>query len=135
MFVEREALRFVFFELTCIAGLLGTEIPEMRGGISWRFNWLTERPNGLLCLFQFLPSLLQAVLQKPGYIFLIVAIERAGCVLVHCSFEAFEEIFVINDVSVVFVIAVQPIHATDSLEQTVVAHLLIYIEIGRWRRV
>src|SRR5437879_6397810 len=132
MFVEREALRLVFFELPRIAGLLRTEIPKVRSGIFWRFNWFAECPNGLLCLFQFLPSLLQAILQKPSYIFLVVAIERAGSILVHCSLKTLEKILVVDNVSIILIVAVQPIHATDSLEQTVVAHLLIYIEIGRW---
>src|SRR5437016_1772281 len=101
MFIERKALRLVFFELTGIARFLGTEIPEVPSGIFRWFYRLAQGPNGLLGLFQSLPSLLQSIFQKPRYIFFVVPVECAGGVLVHCSFETLEKILVIDDVSVI----------------------------------
>src|ERR1019366_1542920 len=107
----------------------------MRSGIFRWLNRLAECPNGLPCIFQSLPSLLQSILKKSRDIFLVIAIKGSGSVVVHCSFKASEEVFVIDDVSVVLVVAIQSIHTADRLEEAVIAHLLVDIEICCRRRI
>ena len=53
----------------------------------------------------------------------------------HRAFETFEQVLVVNDVAVILVVAVQPVHAADSLEQAVVLHLLVNVEEGRRGRI
>ena len=45
--------------------------------------------------------------------------------------ERLEEVLVVDDVAVVFVVAVEPVDAADGLEQAVVLHLLVDVEVGR----
>ena len=86
-------------------------------------------------LLQPLAGLSQPVFEQAGHVFLVVAVERAGGVVVHRAFEALEQVLVVDDVAVFLVVAVEPVHAADGLEQAVVAHLLVDVEIGGRRRV
>ena len=47
------------------------------------------------------------------------------------TFEALEQVLVVNDVAVLLVVAVQPVNSTDRLEEPVIAHLLVDVEVGR----
>ena len=49
--------------------------------------------------------------------------------------EGLEEVAVVDDVAVGLVVAVEPVDSADGLEQAVVAHLLVDVEVGRARRV
>ena len=42
---------------------------------------------------------------------------------------------VVDDVAVVLVVAIETVHAADGLEQAVVLHLLVDVEVGRARGV
>ena len=50
-------------------------------------------------------------------------------------FQALEQVLVVDDVAVFLVVAVQAVDAADGLEQPVILHLFIDVEIGRRRRV
>ena len=46
-----------------------------------------------------------------------------------------EQLLVVNDVAIVLVVAVKPVGPADGLEQSVVAHLVVEIDVGAARRV
>ncbi len=60
-------------------------------------------------------------MQQPGHVFGVVTVQRAGGVILDRAFQTFEQVLVINDIAVELVVAVQPVHPADGLEQAVVA--------------
>ena len=68
-------------------------------------------------------------------VLLLVAVERAGGVVGDGRFERVEQVAVVDDVAVVLVVAVEAVDAADGLEQAVVAHLLVDVEVGGARGV
>ena len=133
-FVQRQALRFVRFELRGIARIFGRKISQVGRLILRRGNRLAQCPHLLQRVFQSLLRLAEPILQQPGHIFLVVTVQCARGVIMHRPFQAFEQILVVNDVAVFLVFAVQPVHPADGLEQAVIAHLLVNVEIrGRGR--
>ena len=48
----------------------------------------------------------------------------------HRAFQTLEQILVVDDVAVFLVVAIQPVDPADGLEQPVVPHLLVDVEIG-----
>ena len=84
---------------------------------------------------QSLAGLAQPVFEQPGHVFLVVTVERAGGVLLDRALQALEQVLVVDDGAVFLVVAVQPVHAADGLEQAVVAHLLVDVEAGGRGRV
>ena len=49
----------------------------------------------------------------------------------HGTFQALEQILVIDNVAVFLIVPVETVHAANSLEQAMVPHLFIDVEIGR----
>ena len=49
------------------------------------------------------------------------------------AFQALEEVLVVDDVAILLVLAVQPVHAADRLEEAVVPHLLVDLFLQRVR--
>ena len=66
---------------------------------------------------------------------LLVAVEGAAGVVGDGGLERVEQVAVVDDVAVVLVVAVEPVDAADGLEQAVVLHLLVDVEVGGARRV
>ncbi len=95
----------------------------------------TKRLNGFQCRLQILASFFQAIFQKARHVFLVIGIERAGSVILHRTFKAFEQVFVINDVAVILILAVQPVYPADGLKQAVVLHLFVNVEKRRRGRI
>ena len=46
-----------------------------------------------------------------------------------------EQLFVVDDVAIVLVVAVEPVCAADSLEQVVIAQLVVEVDVGAGRRI
>ena len=79
--------------------------------------------------------MLQAILQQTFQILRVKPVKSICRIVLNSLFKTFEQVLVVNDVSVIFVITVKTIHSTNRLEQSVVAHLLIDIEVRGGRRV
>ena len=76
-----------------------------------------------------LTRLAEAVLQEPGDVLPVVAVERAGRVVVDRALQTPEEVLVVDDVAVLLVVTVQPVHPADRLEEPVITHLLVDVEV------
>ena len=61
-----------------------------------------------------------------------VNLQSAGPLFIH---QILEQVLVVDDVAKILVLAVQPVGPTDRLEQAVVLHGLVDVEIGAGRRV
>ena len=96
----------------------------------WARHRLAQRLERLACVLQVFARLVQAVFQQALHIVYVIAIQRAAGVVAHGTFQAFEQVLVVDDVAVFLVVTVQPIHPANGLEQAVVAHLLVYVQIG-----
>ena len=68
-------------------------------------------------------------------VLLLVAVERAAGVVGDRRLERVEQVAVVDDVAVVLVVAVEAVDAADGLEQAVVLHLLVDVEVGGRGRV
>ena len=100
-----------------------------------RFHRLGERTALFECLFEIALPGLDVVRQEPGDILLVVAGERPVRVILDRALDVLEEMLVVDDVPEILVLAVEPVHAADRLEERVVDHLLVDVEIGAGRRV
>jgi hypothetical protein len=65
----------------------------------------------------------------------VVAGECFTGVVLDRAFQRSEQVLVVDDVAVFLVLAVEAIDAAYGLEQAVVLHLLVDVEVGRRRRV
>ena len=100
-----------------------------------RLDRLAEGADPLQGLVEVLAGLLDPIGEQALDVFLLVAVERAARVVGDGRFEGVEEVAVVDDVAVVLVVAVEPVDAADGLEEAVVLHLLVDVEIGGARRV
>ena len=100
-----------------------------------RLDRLAEGADLLQRLVQILAGLLDPVGQQAFDVLLLVAVEGAAGVVGDGALERVEQVAVVDDVAVVLVVAVEPVDAADGLEQAVVAHLLVDVEVGGRRRV
>ena len=102
-------------------------IIELRLG---RFHWLTQGADGFQSVIQILFGLGQSILEQPGHILLVITREGLGRIVVDRLLQRLEQVFVIDDVAVLLVVTIEPIHPADGLEQVVISHLLVDIEVG-----
>ena len=86
-------------------------------------------------LVEVLAGLLDAVGEQPLDVVLVVAVERAAGVVGDGGLEGVEQVAVVDDVAVVLVVTVEPVDSADGLEQAVVLHLLVDVEVGGARGV
>ena len=128
--VEFEPLGFVLFELCCVTRFDRAKVMQKRRRRLRPGHRLTQRLDRFARVFQVLAGLVQAVFQQALDIFGVIAVQRAAGVVAHCPFQAFEQVLVVDDVAVFLVIAIQPIDAANGLEQAVVTHLLVDVEVG-----
>ena len=73
------------------------------------------------------------VFHQSFYVFGIITFKGTGCIILHRRLKLAEKLFIIDDISKVLGIIVQTVYSTDRLEQTVILHILINIQIcARW---
>ena len=133
--VQLDALRLVGLELLGVARLGGAEVLLVLAGVLRRFDRLTQRPHPFQRLVEVLAPLVEAVRQQALDVGLVVAVERAAGVVGDGRLQRVEQVAVVDDVAVVLVVAVEPVDAADGLEQAVVLHLLVDVQVGGARRV
>jgi len=103
--------------------------------ILWRFDRLAQQREGLQRIVETFFPFLEAILQQhfwidaPGAVIKLGGINRDGVL------NFLEQVFVIDDVAEVLVLAVQPVDTADCLEQAVVLHGLVDVQISAGRRV
>ena len=132
--IQCKSVRFVFFQLFCVARFLRTEIPNKRSRIPGRFHRLTQRLHRLSGFLQPFFGLLQPVLQQPGHIRTVIPVKGTARIIAHRPFQALEQVFVINNIPVFLIFPVKAVHTAYRLEQPMVLHLFVYVKIGsRWR--
>ena len=109
------------------------EIAQVRFRITRRLDRFAQRLDRLAGLLQPFHSPLEAVLQQAFHVFAVVALEGFARVFLDRALQRAEEVFVVDDVAVLLVLPVQPVDPADRLEETVVLHLLVDVEV-RGRR-
>ena len=119
LFIDR--CRFIVYEI-CEKTLLRL-----------RRNNLTKCYDSLQSILQPLSSHGQTVGQQTIDIFLTVEFKRSIRIILNRVFYRSEQILIVDDISVIFFIAVYTIDAADRLKQIVVVHPFVDIEIGRGR--
>ena len=77
----------------------------------------------------------QAVLQQHRRVCATRAGIQLGRVDRHGVLDFFEQVLVIDDVAKVFIVAVQPVGAANGLEQAMILHRFVDVQIGARRRV
>ena len=65
----------------------------------------------------------------------LVEIQLVGVVDGDCLLHVAEQLFEVDDVAVVLVVTIEPVGAADSLEQVVVAQLVVEIDVRAARRI
>ena len=105
------------------------EIPQVRLGVPRRLDGFAQRLDRFTGLLQPLPPTLEAVLQQAFHVFAVIALERLARVFLDRSLQRPEQILVVDDVAVLLVLSVQSVDAADRLEETVILHLLVDVEI------
>ena len=98
-----------------------------------RGNRLADGPDLLQGVVEILPRLLDAVGQQAFDVLGLVAVQCAAGVVGDSTFQGVEQVLVVDDVALVLVIAVEPVDAADGLEQAVVAHLLVDVQVSGGR--
>ena len=84
----------------------------------------------LVAVLLILVILYVIVLQKTRDVRCVVTVECSARVVAEGTLEGVEEVFVVDDVAVLLVVTVEAVDAADGLEQTMVLHLLVDIEVG-----
>ncbi|MDZ4066945.1 MAG: hypothetical protein U1E06_08840 [Tabrizicola sp.] len=85
--------------------------------------------------YQILARLFCPRRNQPLDIGSIEGVEGARGVILDGRFDLLEQVLVVNDIAVILVLPVQTVHPADSLEQPMVAHLLVDVDGGGRRRV
>ena len=98
-----------------------------------RRHWLAQRSHHLQSFIQVLALLLNTILEQAFYIFFVVICEGFRGVVRNRILQRLEQISVVDDIAVLFIVTIEPVHAADSLEEAVILHVLIDVEIGRTR--
>ena len=93
------------------------------------------RAKGLPGLIQPFPALLETILQQHFRACAAIAVIEFGGIDGHRALHLLEQVFVVHDVAEGLVLAVKPVRAADRLEQPVVLHGLVDVEIGAARRI
>ena len=78
---------------------------------------------------------MQPVLQQAFDIGLVITFECARGVVGNCALKAAEQVFIVDDLAVFLVVAIEPIHPANGLEQAMVLHLFVDVEVGGRRRI
>ena len=95
-----------------------------------RFNRLAKKRDGFESVIQSLAAFFQAILYQHLGVNSARAVIQLGSVNRDGILDLLEEVLVIHDVAEVLILAVQPVGAADSLEQTVILHRLIDVKVS-----
>src|SRR3984893_16096655 len=95
-----------------------------------RLYGFTQQRKGFQRFIESFPSLLETVLQQHVWARASIAMVEFGRVHRHRALYLLEEVLVIHDVTKRFVVAVEPVRSADSLEQAVVLHRFVDVEVG-----
>ena len=101
-------------------------------------GWLhrfAQRLDRFARLFQPLAALAQPVFEQTFDVGAVVAVEGFARVVLDRLLQRLEEVLVVDDVAIFLVVAVEPVDPADGLEETVVPHLLVDVEVGGGRRI
>ena len=96
---------------------------------------LAQQEHGFQRVVQPLPAQCQPVLQHHFGVGTARAVVDFRGVHRNCVFHLLEQVFVIDDVSKVLVLTIEPVGTADGLEQAVVLHGLVDVQVRARRRV
>ena len=133
-FVESDALRFVLLQVVGNFGV-AAEIMDVFQLALGRLHRLAQERKGFQRLIEPFPSLLETILQQHFRACAAVAVVEFGRIDRHRALHLLEQVFVVHDVAEGLVLAVEPVRAADGLEQAVVLHRLVDVEVGAARRI
>ena len=130
--VESYALRFMGFQVVGNLGIAAEVVNVLQLTLG-RLYWLAQQEQGFQRSIQPFPAQCQPVLQHHlGVSAACTVVDLRG---VHRNgfFHLLEQVLVIDDVAKVLVIAVQSVGAADCLEQTMVLHGLVDVQVRAGR--
>ncbi|MNJ32551.1 hypothetical protein D3C77_272180 [compost metagenome] len=133
--VQVQALGFVGLELLGVTRILAAEKANVGRCVLGLFNRLAQGFDCLAGIFEIFLCLAQAVSQDTGHVRLVVAVQGAAGVVANGAFQQLEQVLVVDDVTVLLILTVQAVDPADGLEQAVVAHLFVDVEVSGRRRV
>ena len=113
-----------------VALLSGAEVLLILQGV---LRWLDRFAQGsdlLQGIVEVFASLVDPVREQPLDVVLGIAVEGSAGVVGDGGLEGVEQVAVVDDVAVVLVVTVEPVDAADGLEEAVVLHLLVDVEVG-----
>src|SRR5450755_899136 len=133
--VQIDPLRLVGFELFGVAWLGGAEVLLVLHRAPRRTDRLADGADGLQRLVEVFARLREPVLQQSLDVLRLVAIQSVAGVVGDGVSQRVEQVAVIDDIAVALIVTVQAVHAADGLEQPVVAHGLVDVQVGGGRGV
>ena len=129
-FVEGDALGFATTEIVGNFSI-AAEVLDVFEVASGRLDTFAEECDGFEGIVKPIASFRQAVLEENlGVGIGIVAGVEFGGVDGDRVFDFFEEVFVINDVTKILVVAIKTVDAADGLEQAMVLHPFVDVQHG-----
>lgn len=100
-----------------------------------QLDGFTEEMQGFDGAVEAIAPFVEAILEEDLGVSAAVALVEFGSVNGDRVFDFAEEVFVIDDVAEVFVVAVEAVGAADGLEESVVLHTFVNVEVGASGRI
>ena len=133
--VEEVPAGLVLAELVGVGALGGAEVVEDLLGLPWGLDAVEEGSGLVEEAVEVGTGVVKPLVEEARDVVGVEVVEGTSRVVLDGAGEGVEEVPVIDDVAVVLVVAVEPVDAADGLEQAVVLHRLVDVEVGRRRGV
>ena len=114
---------------------IAAEVVDIFQFTFWRFDRFTEQGKRFDGIVEAFLALFQTILHQHFRICAAGTVIEFGRVNRDGVLDFFEQVFVVHDVAEIFVFTVEAVDAADGLEEAVILHGLVDVEIGAGRRV
>ncbi len=128
-FVEFGALGFAVFQVGREFGV-AAEVADVGEVVFGRGDGFAEEMQGFEGVVEAIASFFEAILEEDLGVRSTIALVEFGGVDGDRVFDFAEEVFVIDDVAEVFIVAVEAVGAADGLKESVVLHTFVDVEVG-----
>ncbi len=130
LFVESKPFLFVALYLFFVFNVFSAEIPDIINGFFGHPDRFAKGTYALQCIIQQFFCFLKPVGEQSGNIFFVITLKCTWSVIVYRWFKTLEQVFVIDDVTVILIITIESVHPAYCLKETVVLHFLINVQVG-----
>src|SRR5699024_7241795 len=124
-FIEFNAPLLIRLDLLSIAWIDRNEIMLVFRGGFWWSNRLNQSTNPLQGRIEVFPTSLNTIGQQAIDILFVVTTKCIRSVIINRALERIEKVTVVNDVAVILRVTIKTIDSANSLEETVILHILI----------